>query len=125
MSVSTIYKPITATGNGNIKEFQFDWQFQAIDSIKVAVDGVPQTLNADYTITYPDNKKYGAVNFITAPANGATVTIKRQTPLTQDKYFPNQEQFNANEIEYSFDKQILILQEQQYMLEELATMLAL
>lgn len=119
MSVSTIYKPITATGNGSVKTFQFNWQFQGVDSIKVFVDGVPQTLNTDYTLTYPDNKKYGTVVFITAPANGANVSIKRQTPRTQDKYFPNQEQFNANEVEAAFDKQTLITQEQQENLDNI------
>ena len=119
MSVSTIYKPIAATGNGSVKTFQFNWQFQGVDSIKVFVDGVPQTLNTDYTLTYPDNKKYGTVVFITAPANGANVSIKRQTPRTQDKYFPNQEQFNANEVEAAFDKQTLITQEQQENLDNI------
>lgn len=119
MSVSTIYKPIVATGNGSVKTFQFNWQFQGVDSIKVFVDGVPQTLNTDYTLTYPDNKKYGTVVFITAPANGANVSIKRQTPRTQDKYFPNQEQFNANEVEAAFDKQTLISQEQQENLDNI------
>lgn len=117
MAVDTIYSPVVLSGNGTTKQYGFAWQFIDNKHVKVYLNGVLQVEDDSYRLEYPLNKAYGTVVFTEAPADGVVIKIVRETPQIQDKYFPNQEQFNASRVEDAFDRQTMIAQEQQIGIE--------
>jgi hypothetical protein len=73
-------------GNGSTKAFAFSYQYRAAADLRVllTVAGVEtvQATPAHYTVS-PDGGEAGTVTFVTAPANGARVTIICDEPVNQ------------------------------------------
>lgn len=67
------YAPTFYTGNGTQKVFTIDWNYVAVSHVKVRVAGIDMT--SGYSVSG------NSVTFDTAPSNGASVEIYRQTPL--------------------------------------------
>jgi hypothetical protein len=68
----TYYAQITYTGNGSTTSFAIPFPFLDGSHVKAYING---TLNTNFTIST------STLVFATAPANGATVRIERQTPI--------------------------------------------
>jgi hypothetical protein len=68
----TYYAQITYTGNGSTTSFAIPFPFLDGSHVKAYING---TLNTNFTIST------STLIFATAPANGATVRIERQTPI--------------------------------------------
>lgn len=77
------------TGDGTTKTFYFTFPFFGVNDIHVTVNNVEQTTD-DYTLTATPtpndaDTEYtgGSIEFINAPANGASVVIYREIDLTR------------------------------------------
>lgn len=68
----TYYAQITYTGNGSTTSFAIPFPYIDSSHVKAYING---TLNTNFTINT------STLIFATAPANGATVRIERQTPI--------------------------------------------
>lgn len=68
----TYYAQITYTGNGSTTSFAIPFPYIDSFHVKAYING---TINTDFTIST------STLIFNTAPANGATIRIERQTPL--------------------------------------------
>jgi len=68
----TYYAQITYTGNGSTTSFAIPFPFIDSSHVKAYING---TINTNFTIST------STLVFATAPANGATVRIERQTPI--------------------------------------------
>ena len=83
-------RKVTATANGNLVDFDFNFQVNATTDIDVALDGVAKQLTSDYTIVTSAGAAglnadgTGTVRFNSAPANNVTVSIKSATGCSID-----------------------------------------
>ena len=68
----------TQSGTTN-RDFSVTFPFLATTDIRVQLAGVTKSLNTDYTIVQSGANT--VVNFNTAPANGATIRIFRDTDI--------------------------------------------
>ena len=73
----------TQTETGN-RDFSVTFPFLATTDIRVQLGGLTKSLNTDYTITQSGANT--VVNFNTAPANGATIRIFRDTDIDNLNY---------------------------------------
>lgn len=115
MTISSTASKISYLANGVTIAFAFPYLFLASSDLKVTVsaDNVDdlQTITTDYTVSGAGNPSGGTVTFVTAPTNGSTVTILRQTPKTQTTdYVPN-DRFGAETHEAALDKLTMAVQE--------------
>ncbi len=114
MSVTSITSPIQYAGNGVTTVFAFPYKFLANTDLAVVftVAGVDTTkvLNTDFTVTGAGLDAGGSVTFGTAPANGVTVTIFRDTARQQPVDYVSQDNFPAETHETALDR--LTLQSQ-------------
>jgi hypothetical protein len=67
----------------------FDYPFAIFQDadLVVDVDGVTKTLTTDYTVTGEGEDTGGTVTFLSAPGNGAIVTIYRDIPIERTSDF--------------------------------------
>lgn len=66
------------TGDGSSKMFAVSFPYLSTTHVEVTVGGVLKTLGTDYTFSNP-----AVISFVTAPAAGTPVVIKRNTPKNQ------------------------------------------
>ena len=112
MVVNTQGSRASYIGNGVTTTFSFPNYIKLKSEIKVYVDDVLQTLNTHYTIAGTEPLVSGAnIVFTTAPANGLTVKIKRETGLTQSLNLTNSGSFNQEGIEDVLDDLVLKTQD--------------
>jgi microcystin-dependent protein len=74
---------------------------------------VTKTLTTDYTVSGAGNVSGGNVTFVTAPASGETVVIKRNLALTQSTDYTPNDPFPAASHEDALDRQMFIAQQQE------------
>ena len=74
----TTEKSYTQSGNTN-KDFTVTFPFLATTDIRVQLNGVTKTLTSDYTIVQGSGST--VVNFNTAPSNGNTIRLFRDTDI--------------------------------------------
>ena len=111
MSV-TVQSPLTAaTANGSTTAFSFNFYIAASTDLVVQVDAVTKTLNVDYTVSGAGAGSGGTVTFTAAPANGATVTLYRNTLLERQDDFQTGGDLSADVLDSQFDRLWLALQE--------------
>lgn len=116
----------TYTGNGATQDFPTTWRF--LDSAHLTVvltdtGGTETTLveGTHYTVSGEgDAEPGGTVHMLTAPANGETLYIERNTPITQETDLRPEGRFEADDIEDVFDRLTLICQEIRRIAEEAA-----
>lgn len=107
MTVSSTASRIAYTGNGSTTAFAFAWRFLATTDIAVYVDGTLQSTG--YSVSSPGAS--GTVTFVTAPANGASVVIRRATAQTQETDYVANDAFSADVTELAFDRAMLAAQD--------------
>jgi hypothetical protein len=101
---------VSYAGNGSNTAFAIDFPYYVEANVKVKVGGVLKSLGAEYTISNGSAKDgyylTGTVNFTfgNTPANGATVYIYCETPVSQDLEFEGVNYFNTGDIEKVLDR---------------------
>ncbi len=100
-----------AVGNGVATVYPFDYYVADDDDLVVQVDGVPKTLNVDYSLTGVGNEEGGQIVFTAPPASGAQISHFRDTALTRDTDYQTTGDLFANVVDFDFDRLWLALQE--------------
>lgn len=122
------YKPKSYAANGVTIDFPFYWKVLDEEDITVTLVNIatgvatPQTLGRDYNVYLESAGGY--VQFIvtheavgqqkTPPPLGCNVVLSRNTPQYQSSTYSTSPGFQGSEIEKSFDKVSLNLQEMEY-----------
>ena len=118
MTISTTTIKNSYSGDGSTTEFTYTFKITDEDHIEVltrASDGteVTKTITTDYTVAGVGNAGGGTVTFLTAPASGLTVILRRDTPQTQGLDLIENDPLPANSLEDAYDKLTAITQELQ------------
>lgn len=110
MTVTTQTSRVEYAGNGVTTAFSVPFYFLESGHLDVYVDESEQVLTTQYTVSGAGHPAGGTVTFISAPANGSTVIILRDPPITQMiDYAPN-DPFPAESHEVALDKLTMICQ---------------
>jgi len=91
--------------------FTFDFEIDADTDLYVAIDDVQKTLQADYTVSGVRVETGGSVTFLSAPANGAKVTILRAEPLRRAADQQESIGYRASSFNAEFDRLTRLLQQ--------------
>lgn len=111
MSISSTTTSVAYDGTGAQLQFAVSFPFMAASDLAVAVDGVIQVLNTDYTVTGGSDST-GNVIFNSAPPTGSgNVLIQRITPALQPTNFRTQGQFYPKVHEVALDRLTMLIQE--------------
>jgi hypothetical protein len=118
MTVSSLKTVISADGDGSTTEFPYDFKIFADGDLTVILRSAAgtetvQTLTTDYSVTNAGNASGGNVVFVTAPASGVTVLIRRDMDLTQSTDYTPNDPFPATSHEDALDRLTFIAQQQQ------------
>jgi hypothetical protein len=97
----------TYTGNGTNKLFSITFPYLDTADVDVYLNGTLQTITTQYTFANATT-----VEFVTAPANGATILLDRSTDDTdlQATFFPGSA-IKAADLNLDFDQVLYIAQE--------------
>ena len=115
MTVSSINTKNSYSANGTLTAFTYNFPINTTAELKVIERTATGTetvksLTTHYTIT-DNGSAGGTVTFSTAPANGVTVVLLRDTSLTQETDYIANDPFPAETHESALDK--LTLQQQE------------
>lgn len=113
MTVPNQVPVVEYTASGGNLRFEFTWIMRDDDDIRVRVNNVDQVFGVNFYLDDYEVETGGAVVFYedSAPVVGATVTLFRRTPVTQEVDYEEGEPFPAETHEEQLDKDTLILQE--------------
>lgn len=112
MTVSTVYQPVTFTGNGVTTDIPFPYTFYNNTDLLVQLvlisTGVPttQTLGVDYTVSGGSGAG-GTVTFTTAPSALYRGVIQYIPDLLQGTNFVDNDPLFADDVEEALDKNVL------------------
>jgi hypothetical protein len=97
----------TYTGNGTNKLFSITFPYIETTDVDVYLNGTLQTITTQYIFANATT-----IEFVTAPANGATVVLKRSTDDAdlQATFFPGSS-IKASDLNLDFDQVLYIAQE--------------
>jgi hypothetical protein len=122
MTVSTTTIKNSAAGNGSNSAFSYTFKAFASSEVKVYVRTdstgaevlkTEGTGSANYAVSGIGAASGGTVTFVTAPASGETVVIRRLTSQTQGTDYVENDPFAAEDHETALDKLTHIVQEVQ------------
>lgn len=114
MTVETLTNYTEATGNGVATEFPFYFYITNADYMIVeqTIDGVTTTVSASlYTVNGVGEAGGGTVEFLTPPADGVNLVMRRQVPYLQSLEVLNQGGFYPESVEEQLD--LMVQQTQQ------------
>ena len=116
MTVASSTARVSYSGNGSTKTFAVNFYFLEESHLQViirAADGTEtvKTLTTDYTVAGEGNPAGGSITFLSAPANGETVVIVRNLPLTQQTDYLANDPFPAESHEEALDKLTMLVQQ--------------
>ena len=101
----------TYTGNGVTTSFAYNWLVLQDTDMAVYVGGTLKALGIDYNVTGVGALSGGFVLFLTAPANGAAVTLERAMLRKRDTDYQQAGDFLSAVVNADFDRAILIAQD--------------
>ena len=115
MTVSSVNTKNSYSANGSLTSFTYTFPINSSAELKVierSANGTEtiKSLTSHYSIT-DNGSQGGQVNFNSAPANGVTVVLLRDTTLTQETDYIANDPFGAETHEAALDK--LTLQQQE------------
>jgi len=115
MSVSSTTTKVSYSGDGSQTVFAYTFKIFANADLRVierASNGTEtvKTLTTDYTVSGAGTDGGGNVTFVTAPASGVTVIIKRNLGLTQGTDYIDNDPFPAESHEDALDRLTFIAQ---------------
>ena len=115
------YNPCQYLGNGQTRDFSFNWKVIEVDELIVELEAVSTGTitrlqrGTDYTANI--NAVGGNVTLTTAPSEDYYINISRKTSNYQSKGYSTSTGFQGSEIEKSFDKVSCCLQDMDYNIE--------
>ena len=119
MTVSSTTTKVSYSGDGSTTVFAYTFKvFNASDLVVIkrtdstGAESV-QTITTNYTVSGVGNANGGNVTFVTAPASGETVVIRRTSAQTQTTDYTPNDPFPAETHEEALDKLTFMVQEQQ------------
>ena len=118
MTVSSTTTKNSYSGDGSTTVFAYGFKIFAAADLKVILRSAAgtetvQTLTTDYSVSNVGNTNGGNVTFVTAPASGVTVVIRREAALTQATDYTANDPFPAASHEDALDKLTFLAQQQQ------------
>jgi len=117
MTVSSSTNSNRYSGNGSTTVFAYGFKIFADADLRVILKnnttGVEtlQTLTTHYTVSNAGNDSGGNVTFVTAPASGNTVIIRRQLAYTQSTNYVENDAFPAEAHEDALDRATMLTQQ--------------
>lgn len=115
MTISSTTSKNQYPGNGSNTVFVYTFKIFDEDNIAVLIGDTVQTITTHYTVSGVGNDAGGNITFVTAPANGTTVTLKRAEPLLQSIDYTENDDFPSAAHEEGLDRSVIrdqFLQEQ-------------
>ena len=109
MTVSVKRNQVQFGGDGSTTAFTVNFPYTELDQVKVFLDTTEQTRTTHFTLTDPGAT--GTVTFLSAPASGVLVTIKRETDYLQAIDYVNNDALDAETLEKAFDKLTMMCQQ--------------
>jgi len=118
MTVSSTTTKNSYSGDGSTTTFAYAFKIFADADLTVILRSAAgtetvQTLTTNYTVTNAGNANGGNVEFVTAPASGVTVVIRRNMAQTQSTDYVANDPFPAATHEDALDRLTFIAQQQQ------------
>lgn len=118
MTVSSTTTKNSYSGDGSTTTFAYAFKIFADADLTVILRSAAgtetvQTLTTNYTVTNAGNANGGNVVFVTAPASGVTVVIRRNMAQTQSTDYVANDPFPAATHEDALDRLTFIAQQQQ------------
>ena len=119
MTVSSTTTKNSYSGNGSLTVFAYGFKVFDEDDIEVILRNdatgteTVQTITTNYSVSNVGNASGGNVTFVTAPASGITVVLRRASPLTQTTDYTPNDPFPAESHEDALDKLTFISQQLQ------------
>ena len=118
MTVTTTTSSNGYTANGVLTSFAYTFKIFADADLEVILletntgTETTQTLTTHYTVTNAGNANGGNVVFVTAPASGYQVKIRRVLDATQETDYVENDTFPAEAHEDALDKLTMLVQQQ-------------
>lgn len=119
MTVSSTNTKNSYSGNGSTTAFAYTFKVFDEDDLTVILrtdatgTETVQAITTNYTVSGVGDAGGGNVTFVTAPASGVTVVIRRAAALTQTTDYTPNDPFPASEHENALDKLTFFAQQQQ------------
>ncbi len=118
MTVSSTTTKNSYSGDGSTTTFAYAFKIFADADLTVILRSAAgtetvQTLTTNYSVTNAGNANGGNVVFVTAPASGVTVVIRRNMAQTQSTDYTANDPFPAESHEDALDRLTFIAQQQQ------------
>jgi len=119
MTVSSTTTKNSYSGNGSLTVFAYGFKIFDEDDIEVILRNdatgteTVQTITTNYSVSNVGNASGGNITFVTAPASGITVVLRRASPLTQTTDYTPNDPFPAESHEDALDKLTFISQQLQ------------
>ena len=119
MTVSSTTTKNSYNGNGVLTVFAYGFKVFDEDDIEVILRNdttgteTVQTITTNYSVSNVGNASGGNVTFVTAPASGITIVLRRASPLTQTTDYTPNDPFPAESHEDALDKLTFISQQLQ------------
>lgn len=119
MTVSSTTSKVSYSGNGSTTVFAYTFKVFDEDDLTVILrndstgNETVQAITTNYTVSGVGNAGGGNVTFVTAPASGITVVIRRASSQTQTTDYTPNDPFPAEAHEDALDKLTFIAQEVQ------------
>ena len=117
MTISSSISTVSYSGNGSTTVFAYTFKVFENSDLQVILKDIStsaeetQTITTDYTVSGAGDDSGGNVTFVTAPASGKTVIIKRVLPFTQNTDYVENDAFPAKAHEDALDKLTMISQQ--------------
>lgn len=97
--------------NGVTTVFPYSFKIVSQGDIKVTVDGVVKALTTDYTVSGVGVDAGGNITFISAPASGTTVVVKRDMQLLRNTDYQDNGDLLADTLNPDQDAPVLMIQQ--------------
>lgn len=115
MTISSTTTKVSYAGNGSTTVFAYTFKIFADADLEVIVRSstgteTTKTLTTHYTVSGAGSDGGGNVTFVTAPASGETVVIRRNLALTQGTDYVENDPFPADSHEDALDRLTMITQ---------------
>lgn len=111
IQIGDVSPRIRYVADGATVDFTYPFPIFDAADLDVFVDAVLQTLSTDYTVAGAGVSAGGTVSFITAPADGASVTLVRRLAIKRTSDFQASGEFRAKVINDELDFQTAALQQ--------------
>ncbi len=111
ITIGDVSPRIQYTADAAQVAFTYPFPIFADADIEVYEDATLKTLTTHYTVTGAGNSAGGAVTFVTAPASGVIVTLRRNIAVSRTTDFQESGEFRAKVINDELDKMTAQIQQ--------------